>query len=905
MKQAKKTLIHREKVGCIFMWLQVFLLLLFAMTIQAKDGGILIINANSDLSPLTNQIISELIDNLPIEYKGIRISPENLDLAQVHDEMQMDTVRMNLFAKYENNAPELIIILGGNVWILIHEELERRWGNTPVILFTENNYVGPAEVYYQKVAISREEQIPLRSIIGGHNVVLVYAPCYIKETIDLMYRQIQDMNELVFISDRRWFSAQCRQEVAETVVKYFPDLRLRFFTEGQKKMEEIVNYLRQADKNTGVLYAVWEASDTSSDHTVLSATNTPDFFNKYGRSPVFTLSDMNGGKAGLVGGYFSLSKDISKTISDVSVKILNGAKASEILTVKVNACPVFDYEEMLRTGLEPALYPSNTYFYDKPANFIERNKTVLGVVLLFVVFGIVLLLVRIHFLSNIRRMQTKQIYLMSNYNDLFNDMPLVYLKCRLIWGESGKVDDYLIIDVNPSFEKHFYKKEEALGKRGSVLNSTDVYARLKEYMEVAGRERKAVSFPIHARNGRDYDVLVMPSDLPEVINVFCMDTTELIHTRQSLRTINYKLSLALGIANITPWKWNLKEDRIWFDRSKEIEVSAKFEMKEEAFAVPVSDVMKGIHKDDLKRVEKAFGDLKEGKRQKVNEKIRIFTASRTDYEWVEVGAAIAETDEVGKPLTLVGSALIITDRKKMEEELITAKEKAEEANRLKSAFIANMSHEIRTPLNAIIGFSSILNSAKNEEERKQYLHIIEHNNQLLLQLINDIVNLSKIEAGTLELVNSNIYLDDLMRELERMFRPRAEEKQLSLQFDDLNTECYISMDRNRLMQIMNSLLSNAIKFTSKGSIRFGFSRLDNGMIRFYVSDTGCGIPKEYQQKIFERFVKLNSFIQGIGLGLSICETLVKHMNGEIGVESNEGKGAVFWFTIPYQEVRGI
>ena len=257
MKQAEKIWKRRWRTVCGIILLQVFLCPLFATNLQLKDGGILIVNANSDLSPLCNHIISELIHSLPVEYKGMAISPENLNLAQVYDEMQMDTVRMNLFTKYENKIPALVIIMGGNTWMLIHEELERRWKDTPVILFTENNYVGPTSVYYQKMAIPRGEQIPLRSIINGHNVVLVYAPYYIKETIDLMYGQIPDMSELVFISDRRWFSAQCRQEVAEAVVKYFPDLRLRFFTEGQKSMEEIVSYLKRTDKNTGVLYAAW------------------------------------------------------------------------------------------------------------------------------------------------------------------------------------------------------------------------------------------------------------------------------------------------------------------------------------------------------------------------------------------------------------------------------------------------------------------------------------------------------------------------------------------------------------------------------------------------------------------------------------------------------------------------
>lgn len=889
----------KRRIVYTIVFLQFFLLNSFAVGSFVKEECILIINANSDLSPLSNHIISELIYKLPVEYKGMTISSENLNLMRIYDEQRMDTIRRDLFTKYENSIPRLIIIMGGNTWALIHEELEKQWKDTPVILFTEKNYIGPVDAYLQKTSITRDEQIPLRNIIKGRNITFVYAPFYVKETIDLMYRQLPDMNKLIFISDRRWFSAQNRQEVAETVVKYFPDLRLRFFTEGQENINGVIDSLKQADENTGILYTGWESYDSSSTNVALLP-RTYKRINQYSAQPVFTLTDMIG-QTGLVGGYFSLSKDISKTIADISYKILSGVKASDIPATKVYAGPVFDYEELLRAGLYPEFCPPNTFFYYKPVSFIEKNKYILATILLCVLFGIIILLVRIYFLSNIRKMQSKQIQLMSNYNNLFNDMPVLYLKCRLIKGEDGKVDDYVISDVNPSFERHFYKKEDALNKRGSVLNSSEVFAKMKEYMGVADQERKPVSFSMHAMNGHNYDVLVMVSNLPEVVNIFCMDTTELIHTRQSLRTINHKLSMALGIADITPWKWNLKEDNVWFDKSRLID-DERFVVKEGAFAVPVSQIVESIHCEDIKRVKKLFQELKDGKREKVNEQFRISAASKEGYDWVETWAVVDEVDEKGQPLALIGSILVITDRKKMEQELIVAKEKAEEANRLKSAFIANISHEIRTPLNAIIGFSSILDTVQTEKERKEYLCIIEHNNQLLLQLVNDIIDLSKIEAGILELVASNVYLDDMMREVERAFRPKADAAHLSLKFDDRYAECYINVDRNRLIQVLNNLLSNAIKFTAEGSVHFGFSRLDNGMLRFYVTDTGCGIPKEYQKKIFGRFVKLNSFVQGIGLGLSIGETIVKCMGGEIGVESKEGKGSTFWFTIPYQEV---
>ena len=299
---------------------------------------------------------------------------------RVYDEQRMDTIRRDLFAEYENSIPRLIIIMGGNTWALIHEELEKRWKDIPVILFTEKSYIGPVDAYLQKTSITREEQIPLRNVIKGRNITLVYAPFYVKETIDLMYQQMPDMNKLIFISDRRWFSAQNRQEVAETVVKHFPDLQLRFFTEGQENIEEVIGSLKQADKNTGILYAAWESYDSSSTNVALLP-RTYKRINQYSAQPVFTLTDMIG-QTGLVGGYFSLSKDISKTIADISHKILSGVKASDIPVTKVYAGPVFNYEELLRADLYPELCPPNTFFYYKPVSFIDRNKYILATILL-------------------------------------------------------------------------------------------------------------------------------------------------------------------------------------------------------------------------------------------------------------------------------------------------------------------------------------------------------------------------------------------------------------------------------------------------------------------------------------------------------------------------------------------
>ena len=246
----------------------------------------------------------------------------------------------------------------------------------------------------------------------------------------------------------------------------------------------------------------------------------------------------------------------------------------------------------------------------------------------------------------------------------------------------------------------------------------------------------------------------------------------------------------------------------------------------------------------------------------------------------------------------------ITEKVKMDKMLQEAKEKAEESNRLKSAFLANMSHEIRTPLNAIVGFSGILASTEEEEEKQEYVSIIENNNTLLLQLISDILDLSKIEAGTLDLHYSNVEINDLMKDLENMCQLKLKSDAVKLEFVAPEEPCFAHIEKNRLSQLIINLVTNAIKFTIQGSIRFGYKRQNNELY-FYVADTGCGIPQDKQKSIFGRFVKLNSFAQGTGLGLSICQTLVEHMGGKIGVESEEGNGSTFWFTLPYKQAETV
>ena len=242
----------------------------------------------------------------------------------------------------------------------------------------------------------------------------------------------------------------------------------------------------------------------------------------------------------------------------------------------------------------------------------------------------------------------------------------------------------------------------------------------------------------------------------------------------------------------------------------------------------------------------------------------------------------------------------ITDQKILERKLRLAKEEAEESNRIKSAFLANMSHEIRTPLNAIVGFSSILAEDVSEEERIEYL--ISKNNDILLQLINDILDLSKIEAGTLEYVYANIDVNKMLSEIEQAARMRQPNANVAICAVMPMPDLLLYTDQRRITQVLNNFISNAMKFTNTGSITFGYEEPKDGYIRFFVTDTGTGIPPEKVADIFNRFVKLDSFKQGTGLGLAISQNIVKELKGEIGVLSELGKGSTFWFTLPYEKM---
>ena len=644
------------------------------------------------------------------------------------------------------------------------------------------------------------------------------------EHMELMATVVPDMRKQVFMSDRRWISAQCRKEA-----------------------EEVMPFL-------------------------------------------------------LIGGYFWTDSEIKKHLLPVIKSRLDGASHPHRVETTAMGTPpsVINYADYVESGLLLGLCPDDTFFCMKPPTFFERNKYYLALFFSLIALAVIYVI----WLRRALHERSRRLEIMRSYSSLVENMPVLYARVELIFDPGGRIIDYVYREVNPTFEKYILPKEKILGKKYSELNPDYSPELPDRYSEL--NDNRQITFQYYLEKTKTHlTVISIHSKTKGCVDVFGVDNTELVLTQQMLKSTNHKLSAALDAADMTPWKWDLRTGLLSCNVSHDLYVTEE-EVTHDGnlIIVPTSACFAKICDEDRERVRDAFERLANGETQKMREEYRVgrqWLPSPQQNEWVEVRAAVDERDANGKPLSLIGTSMTVTQRKEMEEALVQAKVKAEEANTLKSSFLANISHEIRTPLNAIVGFSSLLVSAERgiSEEKQEYINIIENNNTLLLQLISDVLDLSKIEAGTMESDYAPIDVHGLFIELEDTFRLRNKKSGICICYHRRTTECVVKADRNRLVQVMMNLMNNAVKFTGEGSIEFGFDVREDGFLHFYVTDTGCGIPEERLEEIFGNFVKLNSFVQGTGLGLTICRAIVERMGGKIGAVSRLGQGSTFWFTLPY------
>lgn len=360
-------------------------------------------------------------------------------------------------------------------------------------------------------------------------------------------------------------------------------------------------------------------------------------------------------------------------------------------------------------------------------------------------------------------------------------------------------------------------------------------------------------------------------------------TNQYLHNEE-LENKDKKVKLAIQTSGLVQWE---------YDNITHLFNSSNEHIKGSESVLTSEDYFNAVHPDDRERVKEIIDVMNEGRDETILFHKRLRYSDNDNWHYTTVYGTPFEKDQHGKVIKYIGFRRDDTEWKNINERLEEEKMKAQEADKLKSAFLANMSHEIRTPLNAIVGFSQLLMSTNDQEERNEFAQIINVNNDLLLRLINDILDLSKLESGMMELKRETFDLASFFDDFATSMKQRITNPEVQFRIINPYRKCIVHLDKNRLAQILTNFATNAIKYTPKGYIKIGYEYMDKGL-RLYVEDTGIGIPKEKQHRIFQRFEKLDDFAQGTGLGLSICKAISDAVGGRIGFESEYGKGSTFW-----------
>lgn len=456
----------------------------------------------------------------------------------------------------------------------------------------------------------------------------------------------------------------------------------------------------------------------------------------------------------------------------------------------------------------------------------------------------------------------------ESYNDPIND----YVSDRLL-----TVSEYMDV-IYPEDRSVFYDAMQSLiaGKNVTINFTCRIQTKYDETWQYC-------------------DFMGVPFDQDENGDIirytgFRQNIPKIQQLNRELKERNYKIELSFKTVGMSYWGFDLK--------------SLKFS----AFNDPINDFysektitpedyLNATHPDDVVFVRKYMEHMFRGIDKDFNVKYRSKTKWDDEWQTLLVIGIQVERDKEGHVTRYTGITINNTKWEKMIQQLKELKEKAELSDRLKSAFLANMSHEIRTPLNAIVGFSELMVTCDDPEEKKEYINIIQSNNELLLRLINDILDLSKIESGIIERRKENFNLAKVCNELFVTIQAKMTNPNVELRLDGPNSECWVLLDRNRLKQVWMNFLTNAVKCTKSGYIKMGYG-IEREGLRIYVEDTGIGIPDDLHDKVFTRFEKLNEFSQGTGLGLTISRAIVEAAGGEVGFTSKLGVGSTFWAWLP-------
>ncbi len=877
---------------------------LLSLQLFALEGKrLLILNSYNEGAPWAQEIINPIMREVSNRDGFQAVEVVHLNSTLIHNDKDFDNMSRGIFDRFVDRKPDYLVLVGDFAFTL-RDSIVERWGDVPMLLVVQSEQYGMRDYYYTYIdeneAMNPDKLYPLESIHDDYNFSIVVTPNLYKETVDMMAYMFPDMNKLVFVADALYQNRQLNQQLREYLSREYPDMDYEWLVANEENSRALQQYLNNTDHNIGMLLSTWFFERmTVHGHPQLIAGEARMISGAH--RPVFGLraAYLN---YGITGGYFPSPDEMQKKIHAGLLDLISDKDMRKVPFRKVaDSYPIVNYNHLMRDGIPESSCQPGTVFMNRPKSAWELYHT-------YIIAGGIVLLAIMAVIEARVMFQNRRIAMLRAHERLLNNMPVGFSQAKVVRGNDGNVVDIEYHGGNAMFRELL--KRNALPGKPDKLFDADFIAKIVERLLHRRRSvRFSYNFPY---TDVTYEFLISIGNevnkVVEDVNVFAVDITEKCNAERDLQEFAHKLDVTMNVAHIIPWRWDIHKHKIMCEamrmlRRSHYNVTA---MAEDVRVINEEDYLSCIHPDDMERVCDVYRRFVEGRLEYIKMEYRFIRRKpKCDMvEWIEVCAAVTERDDNGMPTVLIGSMLLITERKRQEEMLIAARERAAEADKLKMAFLANMSHEIRTPLNAIVGFSNLLAKTVDADKKQRFINIINKNNQMLLKLIGDVLDMAKVESNTLDFNFRPTDLNHLIQEVDSTMRIKLS-NDVMLNYVLGAPDCIIDTDPDRLNQVLMNLLNNAAKFTTKGSITFGYELRDDE-IYFYVRDTGIGIPDQDAERLFSRFTKLNNFIPGTGLGLSISKSIVEMLGGSIGVKSaGHNRGSIFWFTIPNKQVSAM
>lgn len=922
--------------------------LLFTVNLSGEQKGaddyILLISSYSSRYPWPKVIENTFREELGKNDTSVKVYSEYLNCDRFSSsETWLERMQV-IIRHHAPHPPKIVVLLADGAWMAYRKAYAGEWGDVKVLIAGVKDWGLDFDRYLDKQALSPDDFVETSELCKRYNATGLTERVGVSKTVRMMKQLFPDMKNVVLIGDNCFYGIFVSLLGQKFVGKDHPGFNFvsldgRFMT-----TDSLLQHLRQLPDHSGVIYASWLQDMTGQTNDFEKMNDT--IFSIV-RQPMFSLSDWGGKYDEFLGGYYYSSSNYGQRLANIAVELLHGAEpediplnnAGEDFGAHLNKSLVLKYK------VNPAILGESVTYFNMPRSFWEENKGVLINTLIGSLAFILVLMIGFYFyrtrnylrwqqelsdslkvsLENQRHVsETLEIFLQEKTEEeAVNQMLLRML-------EEYHADRAYVIEFDRSgqyCDNTYEIVAEGIEPQRENLQHVLLDEAGNIYLRVLKNELLAVDdlTEMRGRMAEEEWAILMKQGIQSILvaplhsnnRTWGFVGVDFVREKKKwmeqdelyLSTLSHVLSIGLSHfrSGVLQKESELRFGYLYRNTSLAICLfDAKGVLQEvndcfqEATGITNRKDLIGLSLYSLRFLSEERWEVLDGTGQLVmdyvfspkawEEAYQIYSSRKSlCYFTVHVKEL---KDEVGNTL---GYMMVWIDN----TVLVEARAKAEESDRLKSAFIANMSHEIRTPLNAIVGFSELLTTDDElgAEERSEYIKLIRTNTDLLLQLINDILDLSKIEAGVLDFVPEKVDLELLLSGIESLYKLKAK-KDVEVEFAERHTGLqFLFVDKNRLSQVICNFLNNALKFTAKGYIRFGYEMRERE-VYFFVEDTGTGIPREKQESIFQRFVKLDSFKQGTGLGLSICSTIVEKWKGQIGVVSEEGRGSTFWFTVP-------